>query len=328
MTNQHKICILIPYFGTWPKWFPYYLLSCKYNPSVDWYFFTDCGALPFQNKNLFLVEMTLGEFNSLTSKKLNLPVHIKHPYKVCDFKPAYGKIFIDFIRDYDFWGYGDLDLVFGNIPLVINNDILNRYDIVASHANFIPGHFCLLKNTFKIRNLYMDGANFKKIFKNQNYQGFDEQLGLIKIRTNPRIIRFSKMLNIFYHLLFDRIFKIYKIIKYFFLISSGTRANIRKKTNIQLRDFTSIVNSNVLSNKIRAHFKTIFLDDLMFKKSRLENWKIVWEKGKLTDVSNNNEIVYFHFMVSKNRKSFHIGKFSPSLKKFTITWNGITPEYK
>ena len=37
-----KICILIPYFGKFPKWFDLYLYSCSHVKSIDFYYFTDC----------------------------------------------------------------------------------------------------------------------------------------------------------------------------------------------------------------------------------------------------------------------------------------------
>ena len=36
-----KICILIPYFGSFPKTFEYWLLSASKNPSIDFFIFTD-----------------------------------------------------------------------------------------------------------------------------------------------------------------------------------------------------------------------------------------------------------------------------------------------
>jgi len=321
-----KICIIIPYFGKWPDWINYFLLSCKYNATIDWLFLTDCEPPAIQANNLIFKKISLQAFNQLASHKLNMNINIKHPYKLCDFKPAYGKIFEDYLKNYDFWGYGDLDLVYGNIRKFINNDILSKFDIISSHSNFVPGHFCLLRNSPIIINLYLNGANIKNIFIKQNYQGFDEKLTLIKTRTDPRMIHLSKKLNIFYHMLIDRIYKIYKLIARNILTSHKTSHNINAKTKKKLKDFTSIVKSNELDNRLKVYFQTIFLDDLMLKKVGRKNWKIVWEKGNLMDAINNKEVVYFHFLISKTLKSFHVRKFTTPIQKVTITRNGITPE--
>ena len=39
---------------------------------------------------------------------------IEDAYKLTDFKPAYGEIFQDYIIQYDFWGFTDIDLIYGD----------------------------------------------------------------------------------------------------------------------------------------------------------------------------------------------------------------------
>jgi hypothetical protein len=41
--KKTSICFVIPYFGHWPFWMPFFLESCRRNPDIDWYFFSDCG---------------------------------------------------------------------------------------------------------------------------------------------------------------------------------------------------------------------------------------------------------------------------------------------
>ena len=41
-----RLLFLIPYFGRWPFWMPFFLQSCRFNPDVQWLFFTDCGTPP------------------------------------------------------------------------------------------------------------------------------------------------------------------------------------------------------------------------------------------------------------------------------------------
>ncbi len=42
-TALPSIGFVIPYFGNWPFWFPFFLESCRANPSINWIFHTDCG---------------------------------------------------------------------------------------------------------------------------------------------------------------------------------------------------------------------------------------------------------------------------------------------
>ncbi len=79
--RENSIVIIIPYFGKWPAWFEYFLLSCSYNSSVDWLLFTDCGKPAEIYENTRFIDFTLDEFNKLASQKTGIEINIKNPYK-------------------------------------------------------------------------------------------------------------------------------------------------------------------------------------------------------------------------------------------------------
>lgn len=169
-----KICIITPYFGKWPNWFPFYLKSCKFNPTINWILFTDCGKPKNCPKNVKIVDFTLNDFNKLASKKLKLNINIKYPYKICDLRPSFGIIFSDYIKKYDFWGNSDIDIIYGDIRKFVTKDILSKYDIITSKEEYLIGHFTLYKNSKKTNELFKKNQNYKKIFTDQEHQAFDE----------------------------------------------------------------------------------------------------------------------------------------------------------
>jgi hypothetical protein len=75
----------------------------------------------------------------LACEKLGFGVNIKHSYKLCDFKPAYGFIFFELIENYDFWGYCDIDIIFGSIRDFITKEILESHDLISTRPDWIPG---------------------------------------------------------------------------------------------------------------------------------------------------------------------------------------------
>tara|TARA_B110000444_G_C18849376_1_gene604316 strand:- start:3644 stop:4408 length:765 start_codon:yes stop_codon:yes gene_type:complete len=109
------------------------------------------------------------EINNLLNVKL--PINVR---KICDLKPAYGEIFKEEIEKYDFWGFADLDIIWGNIESFIDDNKLNKFDIITSRKKNIAGHFTLLRNTNKINKLYKKIPDYKKIFKKEKFQWFDE----------------------------------------------------------------------------------------------------------------------------------------------------------
>jgi len=163
----------MPFFGKWPNWFNIYLKTCEYNPTINWIFFTDCGKPKNHPKNVSFVEMVLNDFNSLASKKLGLKINLKKPYKLCEFRPAYGIIFEDYIKGYDFLGYGDIDVVYGNIKKFITEKILKDYDIITA-KNYLSGHFTLFKNANKTNRLYEKNPDYKRAFNIKGFCGLDE----------------------------------------------------------------------------------------------------------------------------------------------------------
>lgn len=170
-----KKCLIICWYGMIPNYFNIWQKSCSYNKDYDFLIFTDQEIEPINN-NIIIKKMSLSEMNKLISNKLKLDVKIKKPYKFCDFKPAYGKIFEDYITSYDFWGHCDIDQIFGKIDDFITEDTLNNYEKINK-----LGHFCLYKNCKKINELYTKSGSifpYTEIFTtNENY-AFDEHSGL------------------------------------------------------------------------------------------------------------------------------------------------------
>ncbi|MEG3438361.1 DUF6625 family protein [Pannus brasiliensis CCIBt3594] len=176
-TDIMKIAIVVPYFGIWPVWFPAFLHSCRYNSDIDWIFFTDCEKVPYRGNNVKFISFTLKDFCDLASRELEFPVHFSKAYKICEFKPALGLIFQEYLTDYDFWGHGDIDIVFGNIRKFITNDILDEHDMITSLSANKPrlsGHFTLYKNTSKINKLFQKHPMYQVQFQEEKYTGFDE----------------------------------------------------------------------------------------------------------------------------------------------------------
>lgn len=170
-----KIGIITYYMGSMPWYFSYFLHSCKYNPSIDFIIITD-GEVKRNDipANVFILQKTLNDLKRLAEKKMGFSVTITHPYKLCDFKPAYGFLFPEIIKDYDFWGHGDIDVMYGNIRDFMTDEILENYDVISSRHDYIAGTFCLYKNTEQMNRLFMESKDYKKVFTNTEHFCFDE----------------------------------------------------------------------------------------------------------------------------------------------------------
>lgn len=184
LDHQKNIALIICYFGKLPWYFNYFVHTCKYNSSIDFIIITDnqnwINDLP---PNVIVVYKTLDEINSLAEKKLGFSTEIKEGYKLCDFKPVYGFLFPELLDGYDFWGHGDIDIIFGDIRNFITDEILKNHELISVRHDYITGYFLLFRNNTKMNTLFMKSKDYKKVLSSSIHYCFDE--------TNFRFHEFS-----------------------------------------------------------------------------------------------------------------------------------------
>ena len=173
ISRNQSIAIIICYYGLFPWFFKYFVESCKYNESVDFYIITDNRIEVALPPNVRFVNKSLQDVACIAENKLGLKVSLENPYKLCDFKPTYGLLFSDIISSYDFWGYGDIDVIFGNIRDFITPAVL-EHDVISVRHDFLTGYFQLFKNESKTVNLFRHSKDYKKVFESARCFCFDE----------------------------------------------------------------------------------------------------------------------------------------------------------
>ena len=146
-----KICLINVYIGKLPNYFQLWLDSCRYNPSIDFLLFTDDKTKYDYPENVKVKYISFQEIKTYIQNKFDFAISLDASYKFCDYKPAYGYIFSDYLKQYDFWGHCDIDLIFGNIRKFLNEIDLNNYDKI-----FKCGHFTLYKNNEKMINSFKE----------------------------------------------------------------------------------------------------------------------------------------------------------------------------
>ena len=173
-----KIAFVVVWFGKLPSYFDFWQKTCSYNKSIDFFVFTD-QPVRQSYSNVYINKITLEEFRNKASEVLGFSANINSGYKLCDYKVAYGDIFKKYLEQYDYWGYCDIDLAFGDIMSFIKPLICNGTDKINQ-----MGHFCLYKNNQAMRTLYrLDGAkwNYKTVYSDDKHYAFDEYCGMCLI---------------------------------------------------------------------------------------------------------------------------------------------------
>lgn len=170
-----KIVFIIPYFGAFPPWIDYFLVSCKANSDVDFIIISDNDPPKELPENIGYRQISFSDYLDLVSSRLGISFHPEDPYKLCDLKPALGLIHEDAITDYSFWGFCDLDMVFGNIRTFISDSMLEKYCFFTALERRVAGHFTIIKNNYKYNRAFMSVAAWQEILSDKEHRAFDEK---------------------------------------------------------------------------------------------------------------------------------------------------------
>lgn len=169
-----SIVLIVDYFGgKWPQWFPLFLESCANNPSINWIIHTDCPVPADSPGNVSFSRMAWPQFQAHVSHKLNISFDTDRKYKICDLRPAYGVIWEEEIADFDFFGWADIDVIYGDLRNFLTDAVLENY-VVSTHKWCFSGHFCLLKNEMWVRNAFRDLDGWQLAMESHESLRYDE----------------------------------------------------------------------------------------------------------------------------------------------------------
>ena len=272
----------------------FYLESCRHNPSIDFLIFSDCGPADISCKNVTIIDSTLQQFQARASEKLGRPIICENPYKICDFKPAFGVIFEDYLGDYDFWGSADIDLVYGNIRKFLTSEILDQYDVITARREYLAGHMTLYRNNRHINRLYEQSADYPRVF------------------LDPQHFSFCECSKLWRHLhdggsIFDKITDLEK--------------RAEKGDDSIIESMTHVVTRLQNTGHLRVCFSTMIKDRPELQES---DWKLRWKKGILSDSETEEQFLYFHMIGLKDKPDFQIPDWDDIPEQFYITRQGFS----
>jgi hypothetical protein len=193
--TRPSIAFVITYFGRAPMWLPAFLLSCARNPDVDWLLYTDIDTGPRVPANVIVRPTTVAELNERCTQALDTRIEIRSR-NICDLKSAYGIIFEDDLRPYEFWAHTDLDIVWGSVRDFATDDILNGHDVFSSRPNKLAGHCTLFRNTPENNRLFELIPDVRPLMASPRCEHLDEteltrnlrrHLDAIRPRNTPRV---------------------------------------------------------------------------------------------------------------------------------------------
>lgn len=185
-----KIVFICPYFGAFPNYFNLTLKSIEYNKTIDWLIITDIKEKYDYPNNVKVINMNFTELQKKVQSCFDFKIYLGKPYKLCDYKCAYGLIFEEYIKNYDFWGHCDLDCIYGDLRKFLPENILKENERI-----YCLGHMSLYKNNDKVNNIFKnkidEETDYKNIFTKERPFSFDE-MGIIRIMDKEKIKIYNK----------------------------------------------------------------------------------------------------------------------------------------
>ncbi len=143
--------VIVNYFGKPPQAFQLWLDSCGANRLLNWIFFTDIDmSKSHVPNNMQIVPCDFDWMRQRICASFEYPVKYDRPYDFCSFKPLLGTIFQKELVGADFWGWSDLDMLYGDLSPVITM-AKDGYDKIMP-----GGHFSIIRNSGELNRFIRD----------------------------------------------------------------------------------------------------------------------------------------------------------------------------
>ena len=188
-----SIAIIACFIGRVHSYFNLWLKSAAANPDIDFYL---VGKMNLEDydlpPNCYVKPFTLEELENEIRIKLKEPnAVIGIPYKTGDYRPMFGEVFQDWLKNYDIWGYCDIDVVFGNLRKFLTDDKLDVYDKI-----YPLGHLSLYRNTPEVNARWrLPDARYdiQTVLTSPEVFAFDEWRGIHNIYMRNKFPFYRKV---------------------------------------------------------------------------------------------------------------------------------------
>ena len=171
--RRGKALLIIPYFGSFGPWFPLYLHSLGTQQTLDLLLLSDVRP-PGLPANARHVPMTFDQLRELATARLATPVRLHRMRNICDLRPAYGLIFEEFTRGYEYWGFGDEDVLYGNLDRMLAPHLDSGADLIVPGNTGKSGHLTLVRNAALTNQLAMRDPAYRDVLVSLEHWAYDE----------------------------------------------------------------------------------------------------------------------------------------------------------
>ena len=124
-----KLTLIQLWLGNIPDYFLYHYETTKNLKDVEFLIFTDSNLI-VDSPNYKIVRITKNEIENKVSSRLDYDYKISNIKKINDLKSCLGELFEDYLTDCDFFGFYDIDTLFGDFQKWITPH-MEEYDVIS-----------------------------------------------------------------------------------------------------------------------------------------------------------------------------------------------------
>ncbi len=156
-----KKLFIVPFFGELPPWFDQWVANMELLKPMGYD---------------YLLVTNLKLFEQRVRDKLGIEPNITPGTgKLWDYRPAFGVLFEDEIKGYDFYGHTDFDVVYGNVDKWVTDDFLKDLDVHSNHNTYVCGFWTLYRNKKAVRELFYNSPSWKIMMTRPGAVGWIEE---------------------------------------------------------------------------------------------------------------------------------------------------------
>lgn len=167
--------LICPWFGDLPPWWG------QYDPQI--------ATLSEFGYRIWMPDLDTPAFADRVKYVFGLDCPI-YPGgdKIHDYRAAFGVLFADKLRGYDYWGHTDFDCVYGRVERFMPDERMAELDVYSDHPSYLCGPWTLYRNTPALNEAFMDVDGWKETLEDPVTSGwvetsFTEHVNSLGLRT-------------------------------------------------------------------------------------------------------------------------------------------------
>jgi SAM-dependent methyltransferase len=267
----NKVVLVNLWFGEIPEYFKYHYETCVANKNVDFLFITDQKIELETEDNYIIINIDLQFLKDRLKDKIGIDYNFSNNRNICQFKSALGDIFQEELKNYLYWGFHDIDTLFGDFNKFILTLLNDDYDIISfaakNYHDRLSGPLALIKNNDTNNKLYKKRfSEFVDKLYNYSVDSFDETEfnAIIKEDNNIKV----KLLYDVCNFSTDKGYPIYES------FWSGGKLYINDEEKL-IHHFIDKNNTNFykIGNSISTYYKKDLVDDFYWVTYLTENYE-------------------------------------------------------